>query len=170
MVPRELALVPKVFLPKAGVFYLKGLTDMGKDYQEIEHMADVGLKAFGETKEKLFENSARGMFFIITGSSEFARQENEQYRTIKCEGSDIEHLLVEWLSELLYIHTTALVIFDSFNIKRLTDNNLQAEARGIKISDSSYNIEKEIKAVTYNNLQVTRNEEGYWEATIIFDI
>ena len=143
---------------------------MGEDYKVIEHMADIGLKVFGETKGKLFQNAARGMFFIITGSSGVAKQENEQYWTIKCEGANLEELLVEWLSELLYIHSTDFVILNDFIIKTLTSNHLQAQATGIKINESAYHIEKEIKAVTYHNLQVIKNEKGYWEATIIFDI
>ena len=143
---------------------------MGKDYKVIEHMADVGLKAFGETKEKLFQNAARGMFFIITGSSGFSKQENKQYWSIKCEGDNLENLLVEWLSELLYIHSTDFVILNDFIIKNLTNNHLQAQSTGIKINESPYHIEKEIKAVTYHYLQVIKNEKGYWEATIIFDI
>lgn len=143
---------------------------MGKDYKVIEHMADIGLKAFGETKEKLFQNAARGMFFIITGSSKLAKQGSEHYWAIKCEGANLEELLVEWLSELLYIHSTDFVILNDFIIKSMTSNNLQAESHGLKINESSYNIEKEIKAVTYYNLQVLKNEKGYWEATIVFDI
>jgi len=143
---------------------------MGEDYKVIEHMADIGLKVFGKTKEKLFQNAARGMFFIITGSSGFAKQENEQYWTIKCEGANLEDLLVEWLSELLYIHSTDFVILNDFIIKRLTNNNFQAQSTGIKINELPYNIEKEIKAVTYHNLQVIKNKRGHWEATIIFDI
>ena len=52
----------------------------------------------------------------------------------------------------------------------MTSNHLQAQSTGIKISESTYHIEKEIKAVTYHDLQVIKNEKGYWEATIIFDI
>jgi len=148
----------------------KGNHSMNKGYKIIEHMADVGLRAFGETKERLFENAARGMFFIITGSSGFARQGNEQYWTIKCEGANLGELLVEWLSELLYIHSTDFVILNDFIIKSMTSNHLQAQSGGLKINKSSYHIEKEIKAVTYHHLQVMKNEKGYWEAIIIFDI
>jgi len=142
---------------------------MDEDFEVIEHISDIGLKVFGETKKKLFLNAARGMFFIITGSSELTRQKNQQYWTIKCKGSDVENLLIEWLSEL-YIHSTDFVILYDFTIEYLTNNSLQAKSFGIKISESPYNIEKEIKAVTYQNLQVLENKKGYWEATIIFDI
>ena len=143
---------------------------MCEDYQVIEHMADIGLKVFGKTREKLFENAARGMFFIITGSSGFTKKKNQHHLTIKCDGTDIEDLLVKWLSELLYIHTADLVILNDFSIGYLTDNHLQAKSRSIKINRSPYNIEMEIKAVTYHNLQVIKNEKGCWETTIVFDI
>jgi|LDZU01.1.fsa_nt_gi SHS2 domain-containing protein len=143
---------------------------MNKDYKIIEHMADVGLKVFGETKKRLFENAARGMFFIITGSSGFDKQGNKKYWNIKCEASNMEELLVEWLSELLYIHSTDFVFLNNFIIESLTDNNLKAKSSGIKINESPFQIEREIKAVTYHDLQVSKNEKGYWETTVIFDI
>lgn len=143
---------------------------MPKEYQLIEHMADVGLKAFGKTKKTLFQNAARGMFSIITGSSELARQKNQQYWAIKCDGFDVENLLVEWLSELLFIHNTDFVILNDFIIEKVTNNSLQAKSYGIKIIDYPYNIEMEIKAITYHKLQVIKNKKGYWEATVIFDI
>ena len=143
---------------------------MCKEYQVIEHMADIGLKVFGKTRRKLFENAARGMFFIITGCSGCAKQKDQHYLKIKCEGADIEDLLVKWLSELLYIHTADLVILNDFSIEYLTDNHLQAKSRGIRINQYPYNIEMEIKAVTYHNLQVIKNEKGCWETTVVFDI
>ena len=41
-----------------------------KQYEIIEHTADVGIKAYGETLSEAFENAAKGMFDIITDSSE----------------------------------------------------------------------------------------------------
>ena len=143
---------------------------MSKDYKVIEHMADIGLQVFGETKEKLFQNAARGMFFIITGSSVLAKNESENYWTIECEGTNTEELSVEWLNKLLYIHSTDFVILNDFVIESLTDNNLLAQSGGIKIKESPFYIEKEIKAVTYHNLQVLKNKKNSWEATVVFDI
>ncbi|MFW6135013.1 MAG: archease [Elusimicrobiota bacterium] len=144
---------------------------MDKEYEIIEHTADVGLKIFGRTKQDLFQNAARGMFFLITGSNTFFEQtKNRKYYKVKCEGSSLEDLLVSWLSDLLYIHNTDYVIFDDFNIKDFTEEFIQAEIRGVKIRDFPYQVELEIKAVTYHELQVFKNKKGLWEATIIFDI
>lgn len=143
---------------------------MSKEYEIIEHTADIGLQVFGETKEKLFQNAARGMFFIITGSCSLGKQGKKKYWNLKCEGSNLDELLVEWLSELLYIHSTDFVFLNDFIIGSLTNNNIKAKSSGIKINESPFQIEKEIKAVTYHNLQITKNEKGYWEATVVFDI
>ncbi len=143
---------------------------MGKDYEIIEHTADIGLKVFGKTKKELFQNAARGMFFLITGSSIFPGQKNRQSWTVKCEASNIEDLMVSWLSELLYIHNTDFVIFDNFIFKCLSSYFVQAEVWGTKIKEYPYHIEKEIKAITYHRLQIFKNEKGQWEANIVFDI
>jgi len=143
---------------------------MGKNYEIIEHTADIGLNIFGKTKQELFQNAARGMFFLITGSFICPEQKNRQYWTVECEASNIDDLLVSWLSELLYIHHTDFVFFDDFIINSLTRQLIQAEVWGGKMKDSSCEIEKEIKAVTYHRLRVFKNDQGLWEANIIFDI
>ncbi len=143
---------------------------MGNNYEIIEHTADVGLKVSGSTKRELFQNAARGMFFLITGFSAFPEQKDREAWPVKCEASTTEDLLVSWLSELLYIHNTEYVVFSDFIIRCLTSRLVQAEVWGVKVKDFPCQIEKEIKAVTYHNLYVQKNKKGQWEASIIFDI
>ena len=144
---------------------------MGKNYEVIEHTADIGLKIFGKTKKELFQNAARGMFFLITGSSIFFKEEsNNKYFKVECEASNLEDLLVSWLSDLLHIHNTEYMIPGDFIINHLTEQFIQSEIVGVKITDSLHQIEKEIKAVTYHHLQVFKNEKGRWEANIVFDL
>ena len=71
-----------------------------KTYELIDHTADVGIKAYGKTLSEAFENAAKGMFDIITDSSEI--ESIGQYN-IELEAPDLEQLLVDWLSELLYL-------------------------------------------------------------------
>ncbi len=150
---------------------LQRICNMGKDYEIIEHTADVGLKIYGETKQELFQNAARGMFFLITGSSiTLGYIKNKRYWKVECKGFGIEDLLVSWLSDLLYIHHTEFVIFGDFIIRYLTEQFIQSEVWGVKIKEYSYQVEKEIKAVTYHNLQVFKNKRNQWETTIFFDI
>ncbi|RLF28277.1 MAG: archease [Thermoplasmata archaeon] len=137
-----------------------------KQYEIIEHTADVGIKAYGETLSEAFENAAKGMFDIITDSSEV--ESIGQY-DIELDAEDLEQLLVDWLSELLFLNTSQNLVFGFFKVtvddKR---NHLSAHVFGEKYNTSKHRIGAEIKAVTYHMLKV-RNKKPY-EVQVLFDI
>ncbi|HNR65176.1 MAG TPA: archease [Atribacterota bacterium] len=142
-----------------------------KDFELVEHTADIGLKIYGKDEKDLFINAARGMFFLITGSRiSLAPESIRKYYALESEAPGREDLLVTWLNDLLYIHFTDLVIFDDYIIDYISEEVIKSKVRAVEIKDSPYQIVKEIKAVTYHNLQVCQNKNGIWEANIVFDI
>ena len=140
-----------------------------KEFEILEHTADIGIAAYGKTKKEVFINAAKGMFEIIAGESRNLKE--NFYDKIKLEADNPEGLFFAWLNELLYISETKLVILSKFKIKELSDFQIKAEVEGMKINPPSVKIEKEIKAVTYHRLEIKKDEEsGLWRAQIIFDI
>jgi SHS2 domain-containing protein len=142
-----------------------------KDFELVDHTADIGLKIYGKNKQELFLNAARGMFFLITGVPVSPVQNRpKNYYKIESSASNIEDLMVTWLSDLLYIHVTEFVIFDDYIINSLTEEMIKSKASAIEIKSSPYRIVKEIKAVTYHDLSVYQDPDGRWAANIVFDI
>ncbi|MBA7498102.1 Protein archease [subsurface metagenome] len=140
-----------------------------KEFEILEHTADIGIAAYGKTKKEVFINAAKGMFEIIAGESRNLKE--NFYDKIKLEADNPEGLFFAWLNELLYISETKLVILSKFKIKELSDFQIEAEVEGMKINPPSIKIEKEIKAVTYHRLEIKKDKEsGLWRAQIIFDI
>ena len=140
-----------------------------KEFEIIDHTADIGLIAYGKNKEEVFNNTAKGMFKIIAGGTKDLKE--NFYDKIKLEADNLEGLLFAWLNELLYISETKLVILSKFKIKELSDFQIKAEVEGMKINPPSVKIEKEIKAATYHRLEFKKDEEsGFWRAQVIFDI
>jgi len=140
-----------------------------KEFEILEHTADIGIAAYGKTKREVFINAAKGMFEIISGGNKTLKE--NFYDKIKLEADNLEGLLFAWLNELLYIGETRLVILNKFQIKELSDFQIKAEVEGMKINPPSTKIEKEIKATTYHRLEIKKDEEsGLWRAQIIFDI
>ena len=140
-----------------------------KEFEILEHTADIGIAAYGKNKEEVFINAAKGMFEIIAGGNKTFKE--NFYDKIKLEADNLEGLLFAWLNELLYISETRLVILSKFKIKELSDFQIKVEVEGAKINPPSTKIEKEIKAVTYHHLEIKKDEEsGLWRAQIIFDI
>ena len=138
-----------------------------KNYELIDHTADVGIKAYGKTLAEAFENAAKAMFDIITDKSEI---ENIGQYDIKLEAENLEELLVDWLSELLYLHSAQNLVFGFFKIVDFDDKKprLHAHVFGEKLNISKHKIGTEIKAVTYHMLEV-RNKKPYY-VQVLFDI
>jgi SHS2 domain-containing protein len=137
-----------------------------KTYELIDHTADVGIKAYGKTLSEAFENIAKGMFDIITNNSEI---ENIGQYNIELETNNLEQLLVDWLSELLFLNSANNLVFGFFKVDLDEKNNtLSAKVFGDKFDISKHKIGTEIKAVTYHMLEV--NNKKPYHVQVLFDI
>ena len=137
-----------------------------KEYELIDHTADVGIKAYGKTLAEAFENAAKAMFNIITDSSEI---ESVGQYNIVLEAPDLNQLLVDWLSELLFLNTARNQVFGFFKIQLDEKNKkLTATVFGEKFDLSKHKIGSEIKAVTYHMLEV--KDKKPYHVQVLFDI
>jgi len=133
-------------------------------FEELEHTADVGIKAYGADLEEIFRNAARGMFEIIRGEMEV---EAETERSFELEEKGPEALLVAFLSELNYLSETEGLIFTDFQVAIRRERRLEAVCRGGPFGEDRSKVGIEIKAVTWHQLEIDR-EEGW--ARVIFDV
>jgi len=135
-----------------------------KKYDLIEHTADVGIKAYGKNVSEAFKNAAVGMFDIITDNSKI--NGIGQYE-IQLNAPDLEQLLVDWLSELLFLNSAKNLVFGTFNVT-VSNTNLKAQIFGDEFDISKHKKGTEIKAVTYHMLKVHNKEPFYVQ--VLFDI
>lgn len=131
-------------------------------YKSIDHPSDVGIIAYGKTREEIFENAAYGMFSLM---ADLDGVETKQSLEIKAEAEDPEALLVNWLNELIFNEDTKKMLFREFSIKKLTDTALEAVVSGEKIDLERHSLYRPIKAATYNQLLLRENQ-----ARIVFDV
>ncbi len=135
-------------------------------YQQIDHTADIGIEIFGTTLEELFSNAAFALFDIITDISSVACA-TELKLTVT--GIDREQLLVDWLSELLYLHDVKNLLFREFHVIAVSDTQITATVRGEAFAEDRHAMKTEIKAVTHHGLFIVR-EGNSWRARVIFDL
>ena len=139
---------------------------MPKKYEFIEHTADLGFKAYGETLERLFIHAAEAFFEAIVALESI---KGKIERSIEVEADMLEDLMVSWLAEFLYLYDTERLVFNSFQIKCIDHSKLEAKARGEVLDPARHEIKTGIKAVTYHQLYV-KETEGGWEAQVILDV
>lgn len=141
---------------------LETMEDRRRRFEELEYTADVGLRIFGKDLKELFENAAWGMFSLIADPSQVTPKSHHE---VELQAIDVETLLVDWLSELLYLHETEEEVYGEFVLEQMTKTTLKGHVRGGKMDE----VEKDIKAVTYHDLAIEETPTGY-EATVVFDI
>ncbi len=132
-------------------------------YEELDHTADVGIRAYGATLEELFGNAAAGMFSIIADPEKVKPVGEVEVRV---EGEDLEELMVNWLQELLYLHETQHLLLCEFDVA-LDGLKLRASARGERIDKRRHGLKAVVKAVTYHRIKV---DPTRGVAEVIFDI
>ncbi len=138
-----------------------------KPYEIFDHTADIGIIVRGKGLEELFEKAAYGMFDIMVNLENV--YPIGKYK-VDISSPTIEDLLVDYLSELLYVFSVEFFIMCDFNVKiRERDNDyvLHGIALGEPYNKKKHEIKEEIKAVTYHDLEVNL-KKGF--AKIIFDI
>ena len=134
-----------------------------KKYQILDHPSDLKIRAFGRTKEELFLN-------ILLGMSKSQRPQiksgKKNRREIKIKSIDLPSLLVDFLNEVLYQSQVNKEVCEDINFKKFNDFQLEAEIFGKKIEGFG----EDIKAATHHNINICRNSDEIWEATVLFDV
>ena len=135
---------------------------MMKKYETLEHTADLRIRAFGKTKKELFLNVLLGM----TESQKAEKLAKEAKREIKIKSLDLEALLVDFLSEALYLTQVNREIYNDIKFTKFTDTELEGELTGYKVERFG----EDIKGVTHHDLNVHQKKDSAWETTVLFDI
>jgi SHS2 domain-containing protein len=137
-----------------------------KHFEIIDHTADIGIIVYGVDLKSLFQNAGEAFFHLITDLKE-VRLRTE--RKIEIGGENLERLMVDWLSELLYLHDVENLLFKRFNVESVGEEGLKAKVNGEIFQEGVHVIKTGVKAVTYHQLEVRQEKEG-WRARIIFDL
>jgi SHS2 domain-containing protein len=131
-------------------------------FELIDHTADLAMRVRGRDFENLLVNAARGMNSLIA----IERGKTcDHSRPIEIAALDREGLLVEFLSELAYLAESEALLFQRFDLLELTSSRL----RGTLSHAQRVQHQREIKAVTYHEIEVKETSDGL-EAVVVFDV
>ncbi len=140
---------------------------MTPKFKILPHTADVRLKVFGKTKEELFKNALLGMAQLLENRKQKIENRKEIKTKVSIQSPDINSLLVDFLSEVLYQAQINKAIYSETEFSKFSDNELEAEISGFEIDE----FDEDIKAVTYHELDVKKSPgNDFFETIIIFDI
>jgi SHS2 domain-containing protein len=139
-------------------------------FEYLYHIADAKFRAYGSTLEEAYENAALAMFNVMINTSGLVASES---RDIAVISPDIKGLLVDWLSELLYLFEVDEIIFSEFkviSIEKTWDGfSLKGKASGEPIDLLRHNFDTQVKAVTFHDLEVESDKAGRFWVQVVLD-
>jgi SHS2 domain-containing protein len=135
-------------------------------YRYIDHPADVGFEAYGDTLEELFANAALAVYSFMTEVDEIAEEEE---RAVAIQAEDLLSLMFDWLDELLFLFESESLVMKTFGITvNESEFRINGTCRGGKFDPAKHASGIIVKAVTYNMMEVKKNE--VWHAQVVLDV
>lgn len=137
-----------------------------KNYELIEHTADICIGAKASNLPELFKNAGLAVFDIIATPKRIRKTRREAI-SIDQKADNLQELFINWLNELLSLSSAKGLIFNDFKIDKLDKNNLKARVFASDIKN--YKVNVEIKAATYHELKIEQVGSG-WQVQVILDV
>ncbi len=135
-------------------------------FELLEHTADIGFRARGDTQAELFENAAEALVSIAMETDGIAPR---QSYPLAAAGEDPQSLLVNWLSEVLFWLDARHIAMRRFEVREIGAGHVTAQAFGEPRSPERHRAKLVVKGVTYHQLRVWTDENGWW-AEVYLDI
>lgn len=142
---------------------------MEKQFVYFDATADIGFKAYGNSLEESFENSAMAMFNIISNTNSISPSKELKF---SITSEDEVSLLYDFLEQLLFLHEVEFMLFSQFNVRIQELNNEYKLDAAIKGEDINWKIHErgtEVKAVTFHQMQISLKNETY-KTKVILDL
>jgi SHS2 domain-containing protein len=132
----------------------------------LPHTADVRFRLTADSLEEVFHAGIESLAdFLYEGVCGDAKHFDITHE-IDISSIDTTTLLVDFLSDVLTQSYHDKAIFCRTDILTLSKNQLRAKIFGKKVSE----FQDDIKAVTYHEAEVQKNEDGKWQTYLIIDI
>jgi protein archease len=135
-----------------------------RDFEVLEHTADVGIRAWGASLEETFEAATEGLASILGGW----RPGRGDVREVTIEPGDVGAQLVDWLSEVIYLQESQDSVITGVSVERVSEDGTRGTVtlapRGDEVLEGTA-----VKAITYHQLRVEETPKG-WVAEVYVDV
>jgi SHS2 domain-containing protein len=138
-------------------------------FRQLEHTADLGIEVCADSLNLLFAECLQAQTDCVT---RLERVEAQEIRRWSLRAADLPQLLVDFLSEAIYLFETEEIILANAEVEVGEENGgwaLSARVLGERFDLDRHRLKTLLKAVTYHRLSVGRVGRD-WVATVIFDI
>ncbi len=135
-------------------------------YEFFDHTADLGVRVVAPSLSELVPAATAALYAAIgkpVGTGEPVEQ------TWEFADAEPALLLRDYLTELLHLFDARRMIVTELVAIRFGVDELTVRVQARQLDQKASVLEREVKAVTYHELEIREGAEGY-EATFVLDI
>jgi SHS2 domain-containing protein len=129
-------------------------------FRWVDHTSELELEIEAPTEEEVFAD-ALAAFAELVGDGTGERAS----RVVEIEAGDHALLLVEWLSELVYLAEAEQLVPERATSLELGEGSLHATVEGSRGQPRNL-----VKAVTLHRLELRRDDRVGWRARVVLDV
>lgn len=137
---------------------------MPRGHEYVDHTADVGIHAWGDTLEEAYAEAALALVAYMV---ETERAEALGAARLVVEGETRERLLFRLLDEVLDLLQSKLTVITRAEVRFEGPDRLIADVEGEAWSQEKHGHIHEVKAITFHDLHVTLDPP---DVRVILDI
>jgi SHS2 domain-containing protein len=135
-------------------------------YRLIEHTADMGIEARGDSPARVLREMALGLKAMMFGDSPALPTESTR---VTVHAEDLTDLLVCWLNEVVYWSEKNNLVPSEFDIALFSGTALRATVSGEPFDPLRHAVERQVKSVTYHQACLEKVADG-WHARVYIDL
>lgn len=143
------------------------LLTLPQPYDDLGHVADVGVRVHGATAEEALARLALALAALLTGDGALAGVREEELRV--AGGPGLAGTAVSLLRELLYRFATGRVIPAAIEVLRADESAAEARVRWGSYDPEAHAEGMDVKAVTWHRARLERGDGG-WVGQVVLDI
>ena len=135
-------------------------------FEILPHTADTRLKVSADTLNGLFKAALAGMNFIMKNNFIEVNTAGDFTSKIDITSLDESMLLIDFLSEVLTLSHKNKACYKINGFEILDNSKITAVIEGSRVDG----FDEDIKAVTYTEAKIVKNNLKQYETIIVFDI
>ena len=135
-------------------------------YETFSTTADVGIRIQGNGYEGLLQSAVKGLNLLYFEENNPSFPGSTSVYPFEFHGDSLENVLVNLLSEIVFLLQNENKITTSLKIKEINEIYLNA---GLLTIPAHKEPGLEIKSVTYHNLKINK-KNNVFSTAVIFDI
>jgi SHS2 domain-containing protein len=130
-------------------------------FRWVDHTSELELEIEAQSEEAVFAD-ALAAFAELVGDGGGGEPAS---RDVELEADDHALLLVEWLSELVYLAEAEQLMPERVTSLELAGNSLRATVEGLRGQPRHL-----VKAVTLHRLELQPDDRVGWRARVVLDV